>query len=272
MDRVQWTAFTDGPPVGWADQSGSSARHAGHFAPRRPGTGNTTRSATVRRASISNPVGSKPLEPASTLSKPAAAGTSALRDDLDAGELETDLDPAAMKPATPKGDTPASSAPASRFAPRTFEKPVASGQPPATSSQPATGSDRSLVGSKPADPASKPADAVEKPAASLWKAGGADKGPTETPIPKEPPKPPASSFGAPTTPPVAPSGFALGGASASVRPAQPTAPAPTPAPTAAAPAPVPAAPSPVPRQPLLRFQLLQPPLPAMVHHPAALVP
>jgi DNA segregation ATPase FtsK/SpoIIIE-like protein len=195
------------------------------------------------------PASNKPLEPASTLSKPAVAGTPALRDDLDAGELETDLDPAAMKPATPKGDTPVSSAPASRFAPRTFEKPAASGQPPATSSQPATGSERSLLGSKPADAASKPADTVEKPAASLWKAGGADKGPTETPIPKEPPKPPASSFGAPTTPPVAPSGFALGGASASVRPAQPTAPAPTPAPTASAPAPVPAAPPPAPTAP-----------------------
>ncbi|MBN8592227.1 MAG: DUF87 domain-containing protein [Anaerolineae bacterium] len=237
-----------GRPLGGPTNPAAAPATPGISRPGAPAPG-TPPAARPFGAPASNPVGSKPPEPASTLSKPAAAGTSALRDDLDAGELETDLDPAAMKPATPKGDTPASSAPASRFAPRTFEKPVASGQPPATSNQPATGSERSLLGSKPADPASKPADAVEKPAASLWKAGGADKGPTETPIPKEPPKPPASSFGAPTTPPVAPSGFALGGASASVRPAQPTAPAPTPAPTASAPAPVPAAPSPVPTAP-----------------------
>jgi S-DNA-T family DNA segregation ATPase FtsK/SpoIIIE len=203
------------------------------------------------------PGGTAP-EPASTLSKPAPTGAPALRDDLDAGELETD---AVMKPATPKGEVPVSSAPPSRFAPRTFEKPAAdggqrsaiSGQPvvpgsrlPVPGGKPGEGSssnalsgERSPLGGKPID-----AGAAEKPAAGLWKAGGADKGPTETPIPKEAPKAPASSFGAPTTPPVAPAGFALGGSSASVQPSAPAQPAaPVPARPAAAP-PVVQAPAP----------------------------
>jgi S-DNA-T family DNA segregation ATPase FtsK/SpoIIIE len=232
---------------------GSSAPAAPGAA--RPGTPPASR---PFGAPGSTPPGGKPPEAASVLSKPAVPGTSPLRDDLDAGELETSVDAASMKPATPKGDVPASTAPPSRFTPRTFEgKAVAdsgqrsatSNQQPATGRQPSAGGVPSTASSNERTPfGARPADAAEKPAASLWKAGGADKGPTETPMPKEAPKPAASSFGPPTTPPVAPSGFALGGASASVRPSQPPAP-PATLPAASAPAPVPAAPPPAQSSP-----------------------